>query len=606
MSTISLTGNYGFVAERITDLAVGTTIDASSASFIQDNWTGDGGGDNPYPFRVDRSPGAIILGGTINGEIDQTADWRTVYGYGNSAGVRLEDSPNATIQDWRISNTWDAIRISWNSQNFLIEDVWVTNARDDAIENDRLLSGTIRDSLFDGVFAGLSIDPSSSSPVDGHSETVTLDGVLMRLQSSLYEGELTHASPIKTDSATNGTVTPNLRFINTVFAIEDVNHHSYRSMFDAWANTVESSGNYFLNLSDTPLPAGYPMPPAGWTVLQGQPARDYWQTVRAEWIDRHSDGGGQLDAGSGDQPVLDGGGQPVPDVGNISISDVTISEGDAGTQTATFTVSRTGTAAFAVDFSTADGTATAGSDYLATTGTLSFAADQASQTVSVTINGDTSFEPDETFFVNLTNATNGGTIFDDQGLGTITNDDAAPLVGGQPVPDDGGQPALDDSAPTFEGVRFEGNDSNETIIGNALDNFIDGDNGDDVIMGGAGNDILRGDDGNDILWGGSGSDVFFFKRTSDSRQKDGIDTIMDFTTGERIDLSAIDANRDVVGDQAFSLLAGEFAKPGQLNVTYDAIANRTVVTGNVDNDAEAEITIMLNGHVGLTESDFIL
>ena len=159
MSTISLTGNYGFVAERLTDLAVGTTIDAKSAFFIQDNWTGDGGGYNPYPFRVDRSPGAIIMGGTINGEIDQTSDWRTVYDHGNSAGVRIEDSPNATIEDWRISNTWDAIRVSWNSQNFLIQDVWVTNARDDAIENDRLLSGTIRDSLFDGVFAGLSIDP---------------------------------------------------------------------------------------------------------------------------------------------------------------------------------------------------------------------------------------------------------------------------------------------------------------------------------------------------------------------------------------------------------------------------------------------------------------
>ena len=62
----------------------------------------------------------------------------------------------------------------------------------------------------------------------------------------------------------------------------------------------------------------------------------------------------------------------------------------------------------------------------------------------------------------------------------------------------------------------------------------------------------------------------------------------------------------VVGDQAFSPLGGEFAKPGQLNVTYDAVADRTVVTGNVDNDAEAEVMIILNGHVGLTESDFIL
>ena len=116
-----------------------------------------------------------------------------------------------------------------------------------------------------------------------------------------------------------------------------------------------------------------------------------------------------------------------PVVGDISITDVTITEGDAGTKTATFTVSHTGTAAFSVDYATADGTATAGSDYVATSNTLNFAAGSGaaqSQTVSVTINGDTTVEPDETFFVNLLNATGGGTIVKSQGIGTITNDDA--------------------------------------------------------------------------------------------------------------------------------------------------------------------------------------
>ena len=116
-------------------------------------------------------------------------------------------------------------------------------------------------------------------------------------------------------------------------------------------------------------------------------------------------------------------------VGDISITDVTITEGDAGTKTATFTVSHTGTAAFSVDYATADGTATAGSDYVATSNTLNFAAGSGaaqSQTVSVTINGDTSVEPDETFFVNLLNATGGGTIVKSQGIGTIANDDTAP------------------------------------------------------------------------------------------------------------------------------------------------------------------------------------
>src|SRR3979411_176279 len=108
---------------------------------------------------------------------------------------------------------------------------------------------------------------------------------------------------------------------------------------------------------------------------------------------------------------------------------VSTPEGDTGTKTAAFTVSRTGTAAFTVGYATADGTATAGSDYLAASGTLSFAAGQASQTISVPINGDTVVEPDETLFVNLTNATNGGVITRSQGVGTIVNDDGAPVVG---------------------------------------------------------------------------------------------------------------------------------------------------------------------------------
>jgi hypothetical protein len=111
-----------------------------------------------------------------------------------------------------------------------------------------------------------------------------------------------------------------------------------------------------------------------------------------------------------------------PAVGDISIGDVTIAEGSSGSKIATFTVTRTGTAEFTVDYATANGTATAGADYVATWGTLTFAASQTSQTISVTINGDAIVEPDETFAVNLSSPS-GGTLVESQGIGTITNDD---------------------------------------------------------------------------------------------------------------------------------------------------------------------------------------
>jgi hypothetical protein len=111
--------------------------------------------------------------------------------------------------------------------------------------------------------------------------------------------------------------------------------------------------------------------------------------------------------------------------GTVAINDVTITEGDSGTKVATFTATRSGgTAAFDVNFTTADGTATlADHDYLANAGTLHFAAGVNALTISVTINGDTKLEPSETFFVNLSGATNNAVISDNSALGTIANDD---------------------------------------------------------------------------------------------------------------------------------------------------------------------------------------
>ena len=119
----------------------------------------------------------------------------------------------------------------------------------------------------------------------------------------------------------------------------------------------------------------------------------------------------------------------------LSINDVTVAEGNSGTTTASFTVtlSAASTSTVTASYATADGTATAGSDYVARTGTLTFTAGQTSRTISVTVNGDTTVEPNETFFVNLSTPS-GATIADAQGQGTITNDDTATAPAGtEPV-----------------------------------------------------------------------------------------------------------------------------------------------------------------------------
>lgn len=118
-----------------------------------------------------------------------------------------------------------------------------------------------------------------------------------------------------------------------------------------------------------------------------------------------------------------------PALPSISINNVSITEGNSGTKTATFTVtlSAASTQSVTVNYATADGSATAGSDYAPTSGTVTFAAGETSKTISIVIDGDTTVEGNETFFVNLSNASN-ATIGTSQGVGTILNDDAAPTV----------------------------------------------------------------------------------------------------------------------------------------------------------------------------------
>ena len=117
------------------------------------------------------------------------------------------------------------------------------------------------------------------------------------------------------------------------------------------------------------------------------------------------------------------------DVPGLSVADASVAEGDSGGTTMTFTVTLNPAAVspVTVDWATADGTATAGTDYTAGNGSLTFNAGDSTKTVSVTVTGDDVDEPDETFTVTLSNVS-GATIADAEATGTIRDDDAEPTV----------------------------------------------------------------------------------------------------------------------------------------------------------------------------------
>jgi hypothetical protein len=106
------------------------------------------------------------------------------------------------------------------------------------------------------------------------------------------------------------------------------------------------------------------------------------------------------------------------------VSDISIIEGNAGVRNALVTVSLSGSisSGVSVAYSTSNGSATAGSDYQGVSGTLNFSKNQTSKTIAIPIYGDTTFEGDEFFFVNLRNAKH-ATIADGQAVVNILNDD---------------------------------------------------------------------------------------------------------------------------------------------------------------------------------------
>lgn len=126
---------------------------------------------------------------------------------------------------------------------------------------------------------------------------------------------------------------------------------------------------------------------------------------------------------------------PPPVLPSLSVGDASIVEGSTGTSQLAFTVtlSQAATGPVTVQYSTANGTATAGSDYGERSGTLTFAAGETTKTILVPVTGDSAVEASETLALNLSSPS-GATVADGAAVGTITNDDVAP----PPPPPTGG------------------------------------------------------------------------------------------------------------------------------------------------------------------------
>jgi hypothetical protein len=141
-------------------------------------------------------------------------------------------------------------------------------------------------------------------------------------------------------------------------------------------------------------------------------------------------------------------------VPSVNIGDVAVTEGNAGTVNAVFqlTLTPASTQTVTVDYATANGTATEGSDFVAGFGTVTFAPGVTTASITVVVNGDITVEPTEAFTVNLTNPVN-TTLTRTQATGTINSDDGVSgLVAAYNFDEASGNTVLDRSTNGLNGT----------------------------------------------------------------------------------------------------------------------------------------------------------
>jgi Ca2+-binding RTX toxin-like protein len=159
---------------------------------------------------------------------------------------------------------------------------------------------------------------------------------------------------------------------------------------------------------------------------------------------------------------------------------------------------------------------------------------------------------------------------------------------------------------------FNGTSGNDSYDGGVGNDKIYGKDGDDTLSGGDGNDLLVGGMGHDTLAGGLGRDTFAYSKIAESMPGAIYsDFIQDFIPGtDKIDLSAIDANPVVAGNQAFSFIGtGAFSGlVGELrwqNSTDPAVPDILQMDMNGDGVPEMEIQLV-GSTTGITAGDFVL
>ena len=179
---IELAGDHGFEQLHWFAPADRLAFDARGAKWRFQTYPAPRSAD---PVRITGGgQNACFVGGLIEGSNPTAAGWEEIYAQSNGAAFAFGgDEPlNRFVLDGiRIHNVWDGIRPRAHAQDFVVRDVWLSDARDDCIENDHFSTGVIDDSLLDGCHMAISAR-NPRDPASYGTRVLTVENSLIRLK----------------------------------------------------------------------------------------------------------------------------------------------------------------------------------------------------------------------------------------------------------------------------------------------------------------------------------------------------------------------------------------------------------------------------------------
>jgi hypothetical protein len=301
--------DFGYERFHYPERADGAVFDARGATWLFQTFPTL---EQNYPISIERgAQGACWVGGLVRGTNPESAGWRETYDVANGSGFNFGNGRSTegfTLDGIRIHNVWDGIRPRGNADGFRIRNVWVTDARDDCIENDHRQTGVVEDSLFDRCHMGISVRPGRRGKEKARAEEAAAAGLpdedrgIFEIRGSLISLGA-HPDPNAKRSKYPwfkdpghgmffklGSGDVQLKLYDNIFMLEQYPNNDQQ----AWGlppghyghRLADCRGNVlvWLGEGDYPGPFHNDRFPDCWTVVTD---RAVWERAKKDWIDRH-------------------------------------------------------------------------------------------------------------------------------------------------------------------------------------------------------------------------------------------------------------------------------------------------------------------------------